>query len=100
MPSCASVFVGQRLQFGMVDRLDRSPGWFWPARAGAGFPADPSAPWHGGSAMGRLAGVADTRLYVAERGERPAFPLLVFHGGPGFDHTGFGPMRGRAAAWT
>ena len=23
-------------------------------------------------------------------GERPAFPLLVFHGGPGLDHTGFG----------
>jgi len=40
--------------------------------------------------MGRLAGVADTRLYVAARGERTAFPLLVFHGGPGFDHTGFG----------
>src|SRR5262249_61730673 len=85
MPSCASVFVGQGPQFGMVDRLGRSPGWFWPARAGAGLPADPSAPWQGGSAMGRLAGVADARLYVAERGERPAFPLLVFHGGPGVE---------------
>jgi proline iminopeptidase len=40
--------------------------------------------------MGRLVEVADTQLYVEERGERSAFPLLVFHGGPGLDHTEFG----------
>jgi len=40
--------------------------------------------------MGRLVEVADTRLYVEERGEPSAFPLLVFHGGPGLDHTWFG----------
>lgn len=40
--------------------------------------------------MGRLVEVADTRLYVEERGEPSAFPLLVFHGGPGLDHTMFG----------
>jgi proline iminopeptidase len=40
--------------------------------------------------MGRLAVVADTRLYAGERGARPGFPLLVFHGGPGLDHTEFG----------
>lgn len=39
--------------------------------------------------MGRLVGVADTKLYVEERGEPSAFPLLVFHGGPGLDHTMF-----------
>ena len=40
--------------------------------------------------MGRLVEVADTKIYVEERGEPSAFPLLVFHGGPGLDHTGFG----------
>jgi pimeloyl-ACP methyl ester carboxylesterase len=40
--------------------------------------------------MGRLVEVADTRLYVEERGEPSGFPLLVFHGGPGLDHTEFG----------
>jgi hypothetical protein len=30
--------------------------------------------------MGRLVEVADTKLYVEERGEPPAFPVLVFHG--------------------
>jgi proline iminopeptidase len=40
--------------------------------------------------MGRLVDVADTKLYVEERGEPSAFPLLVFHGGPGLDHTEFG----------
>ena len=40
--------------------------------------------------MGRLVEVADTKLYVAERGDRSAFPVLVFHGGPGLDHTMFG----------
>ena len=39
--------------------------------------------------MGRLVEVADTKLYVEERGEPSAFPLLVFHGGPGLDHTMF-----------
>ena len=37
----------------------------------------------GGGAMGRLVEVADTKLYVDERGEPSGFPLLVFHGGPG-----------------
>jgi proline iminopeptidase len=40
--------------------------------------------------MGRLAEVADTRLYIEERGAPSAFPVLVFHGGPGLDHTTFG----------
>jgi proline iminopeptidase len=40
--------------------------------------------------MGRLIDVADTRLYIEEHGEPSAFPLLVFHGGPGLDHTEFG----------
>jgi pimeloyl-ACP methyl ester carboxylesterase len=30
--------------------------------------------------MGRLVEVADTKLYVEERGEPSGFPLLVFHG--------------------
>ena len=32
----------------------------------------------------------DTKLYVEERGKPTGFPLLVFHGGPGLDHTWFG----------
>ncbi len=40
--------------------------------------------------MGRLVEVTDTKLYVEERGASAAFPLLVFHGGPGLDHTMFG----------
>lgn len=40
--------------------------------------------------MGRLVEVADTKLYVEERGDPSAFPLLIFHGGPGLDHTMFG----------
>jgi proline iminopeptidase len=40
--------------------------------------------------MGRLIEVADTKIYVEERGDPSAFPLLVFHGGPGLDHTVFG----------
>ena len=40
--------------------------------------------------MGRLVEVADTRLFVEDRGEPSGFPLLVFHGGPGLDHTMFG----------
>ena len=39
--------------------------------------------------MGRLVEVADTKLYVEERGDPSAFPVLVFHGGPGMDHTMF-----------
>lgn len=39
--------------------------------------------------MGRLVDVADTRLYVEERGAPTGFPLLVLHGGPGLDHTEF-----------
>jgi proline iminopeptidase len=39
--------------------------------------------------MGRLVEAADTTLYVDERGDPSAFPLLVFHGGPGLDHTMF-----------
>lgn len=38
--------------------------------------------------MGRHVEISDTRLHVVERGE--GFPLLVFHGGPGLDHTMFG----------
>jgi proline iminopeptidase len=41
-------------------------------------------------AMGRPVEVLDTRIYVEERGDPSAFPLLVFHGGPGLDHTMFG----------
>src|SRR5215470_8537491 len=40
--------------------------------------------------MGRLVEVADTKLYIEERGAPSAFPVLVFHGGPGLDHTMFG----------
>lgn len=40
--------------------------------------------------MGRLVQVADTRLYVDERGDPAGVPLLVLHGGPGLDHTMFG----------
>src|SRR5262245_14833474 len=39
--------------------------------------------------MGQLIEVTDTRLWVDERGDANAFPLLVFHGGPGMDHTMF-----------
>jgi pimeloyl-ACP methyl ester carboxylesterase len=39
--------------------------------------------------MGRLVDLADTRLYVDERGDAAGFPLLVLHGGPGLDHTMF-----------
>jgi proline iminopeptidase len=40
------------------------------------------------AAVGRHVEISDTRLHVTERGE--GFPLLVFHGGPGLDHTMFG----------
>jgi hypothetical protein len=47
----------------------------------------------GGVVVGRLVDAADTKLFVDERGEPSAFPLLVFHGGPGLDHTMFGDYR-------
>src|SRR5215475_641653 len=59
-------------------------------QAGADLCPYPSRLGRGGAAMGRLVEVADTKLYVEERGEPSAFPLLVFHGGPGLDHTTFG----------
>src|SRR5215468_10265223 len=47
------------------------------------------APRRGVPGMGRLVQAADTKLHVEERGAPSAFPLLVFHGGPGLDHTMF-----------
>jgi proline iminopeptidase len=38
---------------------------------------------------GRLVEVADTRLYVSERGRPGGFPLIALHGGPGLDHHTF-----------
>lgn len=40
------------------------------------------------SATGRLVDIGDTALHIEERGA--GRPLLVFHGGPGADHTMFG----------
>ena len=40
--------------------------------------------------MGRLVDIGDTALWIEERGQHDAFPLLVFHGGPGLDHHMFG----------
>jgi len=40
--------------------------------------------------MGRLVDIGDTALHIEERGDADAFPLLVFHGGPGLDHHMFG----------
>ena len=37
---------------------------------------------------GRYIQIADTRLYVVERGE--GYPIFILHGGPGLDHHGFG----------
>jgi proline iminopeptidase len=39
---------------------------------------------------GRLVEVADTRLFVDERGPAGGFPLILLHGGPGLDHLEFG----------
>ena len=39
---------------------------------------------------GRLVPVHDTHLFIVERGDPAALPLLVLHGGPGLDHTMFG----------
>jgi proline iminopeptidase len=38
---------------------------------------------------GRLVPVHDTHLFIVERGDPTALPLLVLHGGPGLDHTMF-----------
>lgn len=38
---------------------------------------------------GHLVDVHDTRLFVVERGDPGAFPLIVLHGGPGLDHHMF-----------
>jgi proline iminopeptidase len=38
---------------------------------------------------GRLVEISDTRLFVEERGEGQALPLVVLHGGPGLDHHVF-----------
>jgi proline-specific peptidase len=40
--------------------------------------------------VGRLVPVHDTHLFIVERGDPDALPLLVLHGGPGLDHTMFG----------
>src|SRR6516162_11852612 len=80
----------QHAQFGYGQSSGQVTELVCPAWASADLPADPPSTWHGGSAMGRLVEVADTKLYVEERGEPSAFPLLVFHGGPGLDHTWFG----------
>ncbi len=39
---------------------------------------------------GRMVDLGDTELHVVRRGEGP-LELLVLHGGPGLDHTEFGP---------
>lgn len=39
---------------------------------------------------GQTVDLGDTRLHVVRRGDGP-LPLLVLHGGPGLDHTEFGP---------
>jgi pimeloyl-ACP methyl ester carboxylesterase len=49
------------------------------------MPAVPVAP-----PSGRLVPVHDTHLFIVERGDPAALPLLVLHGGPGLDHTMFG----------
>jgi proline iminopeptidase len=40
--------------------------------------------------QGQLIEVADTKLFVEERGAAEGFPVLVLHGGPGLDHYMFG----------
>jgi proline iminopeptidase len=42
---------------------------------------------------GRHVAIADTRLYVVERGQ--GYPILVLHGGPGLDHHEFGDYLDR-----
>lgn len=38
---------------------------------------------------GRLVDVADTRLWVTDRGSSDGFPVVTLHGGPGLDHVMF-----------
>jgi proline iminopeptidase len=38
---------------------------------------------------GRFVELADTRLYVVERGDGRGYPLICVHGGPGVDHHTF-----------
>lgn len=38
---------------------------------------------------GRLVPIDDTELWVVERGDAAALPLIVIHGGPGLDHHEF-----------
>lgn len=40
--------------------------------------------------MGELLNVGDTRLWIEQRGDLSAPPLLLLHGGPGLDHSEFG----------
>jgi proline iminopeptidase len=39
---------------------------------------------------GKMVEIADTALFVDERGPAGGFPLIVLHGGPGMDHHTFG----------
>ncbi len=39
---------------------------------------------------GRLVDIGDTALFCAELGDPAAYPVMIFHGGPGFDHHEFG----------
>src|SRR5262249_53171828 len=39
---------------------------------------------------GRLVKAWDTELYVVEVGDAAGYPILILHGGPGFDHRMFG----------
>src|SRR5215471_15643030 len=47
---------------------------------------------------GRLVEVADTRLFIDERGSASGFPLIVLHGGPGLDHHEFADYLDPVAA--
>jgi proline iminopeptidase len=52
----------------------------------------PASSWSdtngGGSPVGELVDIGDTRLFVERRGD--GYPLIVLHGGPGLDHHMFG----------
>jgi proline-specific peptidase len=47
----------------------------------------------------RLIDIGGARLFMVERGRPDAYPIVVLHGGPGFDHHEFGhyldPLTGR-----
>ena len=47
---------------------------------------------------GQMVALADTQLYVEQRGEEEASPILVLHGGPGIDHHMFGDYLDPLAA--